>query len=131
VTRCKELAKPRAGILNRRENVFHRAFDLVPDPFEALEILIDLGFNRILTSGGAPTALEGADMIKELIDKADSRIEIIPGGGVRSTNVKSILETGCASVHLAPYRETEDPTGWGSHRVVDSEEVARVVKACA
>ncbi|MEJ7671267.1 MAG: copper homeostasis protein CutC [Chitinophagaceae bacterium] len=63
---------------------FHRAFDRTVDPFQALEDIIDIGCERILTSGQMPTAFEGAELIKQLIDKADDRIIIMPGSGVRS-----------------------------------------------
>lgn len=65
----------------------HRAFDLVPDPVMALEIAIDLGFERILTSGGAATATEGVDMLEKVITAAHGRISVMPGAGV---NVESI-----------------------------------------
>lgn len=119
--RCKQLVR-RAG---RLEKVFHRAFDLVPDPSEALEVLVDLGFTRILTSGLAATALDGAEMIRRLIERADGRIEIMPGGGVRSGNVGRILETGCGSVHLAPR-----VLGTDGASVLDAGEVADVVRVC-
>ncbi len=82
--------------------VFHRAFDFIVNPFEALEQLIELGFTRILTSGAQGTAAEGMARIKELIDRADGRIEILPGSGINSQNVqKLITETGCRQVHAS------------------------------
>ena len=66
---------------------FHRAFDRSKDPFKALEDIIETGCERILTSGQQPTAMEGAAMINELIKKADERIIIMPGSGIRSTNI--------------------------------------------
>jgi copper homeostasis protein len=122
---CKLLARRMGTGLNRREMVFHRAFDLVPDPFEAMEILIDIGFERILTSGKAPRAADGTDLLRRLIDKADGRIEIMPGGGVRSSNVDQVLATGCNSVHLAPRRAAADGA-----MEVDPEEVSAVVQIC-
>lgn len=84
----------------RRDAVFHRAFDVVPDPFAALEILIDLGFKRILTSGQQPTALEGAPLIRDLIERAAGRIEILPAGGITADTVLQVIEqTGCDQVH--------------------------------
>jgi copper homeostasis protein len=78
----------------------HRAFDLTPDPFAALEIAIDLGFERILTSGCALNAMAGAETIAALVDKADGRIAILAGGGVNPSNVAQIVaRTGVTEVH--------------------------------
>ncbi len=79
---------------------FHRAFDRTADPFEALEDIIEIGCERILTSGGKPNALDGAELIKQLIKKADDRIIIMPGSGVRSNNIFQIAEiTGAVEFH--------------------------------
>jgi len=61
---------------------FHRAFDVCADPFRALEELVDLGVRRILTSGQAPTVLEGRVLLRELIARAAGRLTILPGGGI-------------------------------------------------
>lgn len=79
----------------------HRAFDLVPDMGRALEEAIDLGFDCILTSGGQRTAIEGADMIARLNDKAAGRIGIMPGSGLHPDNVESILKLGVGEVHAS------------------------------
>jgi copper homeostasis protein len=96
VERCKillELAKPMPA-------TFHRAFDDAADLFQALEILISLGFERILTSGGAETAVGGKDVIKALIEATAGRIEIMPGAGVNKDNVEALIRTtGARSVH--------------------------------
>jgi copper homeostasis protein len=75
---------------------FHRAFDRTVDAFEALEDIIEIGCERILTSGQKPTALEGAELIKQLIEKADDRIIIMPGSGVKSKNILQIAEATAA-----------------------------------
>jgi copper homeostasis protein len=96
------------------EAVFHRAFDALPDPFEAMEILIDLGFKRILTSGGRGTALEGAETLRRLHEKADGRIEILPGGGVRPENATEIVaRTGIQQLHLAGQEWVHDSSTEG------------------
>ncbi|MEG2760495.1 MAG: copper homeostasis protein CutC [Mucinivorans sp.] len=69
---------------------FHRAFDVCRDPFVALENIIDLGFDRILTSGQEPTALKGAGLIEKLVERASSRIIIMPGAGVNEDNVEQL-----------------------------------------
>ena len=79
---------------------FHRAFDRTIDPFEALEDIMEIGCERILTSGQKQDALEGADLIKQLINKADDRIIIMPGSGVKSDNIVQIAETtGAVEFH--------------------------------
>jgi copper homeostasis protein len=70
---------------------FHRAFDEVHNRPEVLEQLIELGFTRILTSGGAAAAKEGVESIAELVRKGGQRIEIAAGGGVRAHNVVELL----------------------------------------
>lgn len=73
---------------------FHRAFDLVPDPFASLETIIQLGFNRILTSGGRPTVSDGLNQIRQLLTTAGKKITIMPGGGTRPEHIKPLAETG-------------------------------------
>lgn len=74
-----------------RNATFHRAFDVCRNPFQALEDVISLGFDRILTSGQASDALHGADMIRRLHDKAAGRIRIMAGAGVKPENAAEIL----------------------------------------
>jgi copper homeostasis protein len=82
------------------EATFHRAFDRCKDPFIALEELIEIGCQRILTSGQKPTVSEGVELIAELNKKADDRIIILPGSGVRKDNIKMLAEkTGCVEFH--------------------------------
>ncbi|MBI3923741.1 MAG: copper homeostasis protein CutC [Armatimonadetes bacterium] len=92
-----------------KEVVFHRAFDVVPDPFAALDQLVDLGVTRILTSGQENSAYNGADLIRRLIEFAADRIEILPGGGIDRFNLKDIVaRTGCTQVHIAPLASRAD-----------------------
>jgi copper homeostasis protein len=71
---------------------FHRAFDKVQNPFQALEQLIDCGFKTILTSGQAQNVTEGMNRLAELVSNANNRITIMPGGGLRSTNIEIIQQ---------------------------------------
>jgi copper homeostasis protein len=106
VAACRRL---RAAARNR-EAVFHRAFDVTPDPFRALEQLVDLGFTRILTSGQRASALLGAPTLRRLVEQAGDRIEILPGGGIRAHNVQEIVSaTGCRQVHLSAFGPKSDP----------------------
>ena len=78
----------------------HRAFDLTPDPFAALETAIDLGFERILTSGCALNAMAGSSMIAALVGQAAGRIAILAGGGVNPSNVAELVaRTAVREVH--------------------------------
>ncbi len=87
--RCSELI----DLAYPLEATFHRAFDRVDNPFEALEDIIDLGFERILTSGLKDKAIENTTLLADLINKAGGRIIIMPGSGVNSENIISIAET--------------------------------------
>ena len=71
---------------------FHRAFDWATNPFEALEDIISIGCERILTSGQKPTAIEGVELINQLVRQADERIVIMPGSGVRSGNIEALVK---------------------------------------
>ncbi len=83
-----------------RVKIFHRAFDLVPDWRKAMDELVELGFDRILTSGQKTDCIKGAENIKEMVKYAAGRIEILPGGGIRPENVNYILDrTGCSQLH--------------------------------
>jgi copper homeostasis protein len=80
---------------------FHRAFDLTPDLEASLESLADAGVQRILTSGGAPTAAEGATTLAALVRRAGSRLVVMAGGGVREENVRSLVSvSGVREVHV-------------------------------
>lgn len=95
-------------VSHRASITFHRAFDRCRHPFKALEQIIGLGCDRILTSCQAPTAEEGADKLRKLHRRAKGRIIILPGGGVTPENAASILErTGCTEIH-ASASETVD-----------------------
>lgn len=84
------------------EVTFHRAFDLCRDPFEALDTLIALGCRRVLTSGQAASAPEGAEMLSRLVEHAAGRIIILAGGGVNSGNAgRLVAETGVTEVHAS------------------------------
>jgi copper homeostasis protein len=81
---------------------FHRAFDRAADPFEALEAIIRIGCERILTSGQRPLAMEGAQLLHELVREADERIVIMPGSGVRASNIAELAaKTGAVEFHTS------------------------------
>jgi len=81
---------------------FHRAFDMTPDPFCALETLIELGVDRVLTSGQEASVLEGLPCVAELIKRAGGRIVVMPGGGITVRNIERILAaTAPREIHFA------------------------------
>jgi copper homeostasis protein len=105
------------------EVTFHRAFDRCKDPFVALEELIEIGCQRILTSGQKPTVSEDVDLIAELNKKADDRIIIMPGSGVRKENVKMLAEkTGCIEFHSSLRGKTKSLMQFVHPAFANSEE---------
>lgn len=115
---------------------FHRAFDRVMDPMKALEDVVSTGCTRILTSGLKPTASEALDTIRRLHMAADGRIVVMPGSGVRSGNIREIVEaTGVSELHCsagtrAPSRMSyvsEDMRETLDHIVPDAAEIERMV----
>jgi len=96
-----ERTKQLVGFARPMNITFHRAFDVTPDPFKALEDIIDLGIDRILTAGQKNTVSEGKYLIKQIIEKAGDRIIIIPGSGINEKNIKEIRDlTGAKEFHL-------------------------------
>lgn len=96
VDRTRRLVEPGEGL----PVTFHRAFDSVPDQHAALEEAIAAGATRVLTSGAAPTALEGVDRLAALVRQAGARITVLAGGGVRAHNVQAIVaRSGVREVH--------------------------------
>jgi copper homeostasis protein len=79
-----------------------RAFDLTPDPMEALHSAINCGFKRILTSGQQASVMEGKELIKKLIDAAGNQIDILPGAGITSKNADELIRyTNCREIHTS------------------------------
>lgn len=114
---------------------FHRAFDICRNPTIQVEVVIDLGFQRLLTSGCKKNALEGSDMIKKLIDKVRKRIVIIPGCGINKNNIKEIMDvTGAREFHGSFKSEKEengvnnDIIDLGNVIMTDSNHVAEIVQ---
>ena len=88
-----------------KESVFHRAIDVVPDWRKALDGLIALGITRVLTSGQEPDVALGTGTVREMIEYAAGRIQILPGAGITARNMDRIIsETGCRQIHLAAHK---------------------------
>lgn len=123
------------------EVTFHRAFDRSRDAFEALEAIIEAGCQRILSSGLQPTAMQGINIIQQLVAKAQDRIVIMPGSGVRADNIKELADkTGAIEFHSSLKTTTKSamlyrqpvfaasPESY-SHLTIQAEDVAQLRRA--
>lgn len=113
-SRCAELIE-----LSRPQPVtFHRAFDMTRDPFSALETIISLKIDRILTSGQDSTALEGLPLIRELVKQAHDRITIVAGGGINERNIERIIKgSGCIEFHCSARASVSSVMQYRNNRV--------------
>lgn len=103
---------------------FHRAFDRCPEPLKALEQIIDCGCARILTSGCKPTAVEGADMLQQLVKHANGRIKILAGSGVTPENAAALRQkTGAPEIH-GSCKITRPDGAWET----DAEQVKKLLE---
>lgn len=116
----------------------NRVIDAAPDPFEALEALIEAGCERVLTSGQAATAPAGKEVLKKLVEQSAGRISVMPGAGVKSDNVKELLQyTGAYECHTSARiawpnnvaYQNPQITDAGSMYVADEEELRSVIAA--
>ncbi|MEM7657588.1 MAG: copper homeostasis protein CutC [Bacteroidota bacterium] len=90
------------------EVTFHRAFDVCRDPYEGLDVLVELGVDHLLTSGQAPDAEKGIPLLHDLVSRSGGRLQIMAGAGVRSLNVGRIIrETGVSACHASASRLIE------------------------
>jgi copper homeostasis protein len=105
------------------EVTFHRAFDWTPDPYEAMEDIVALGCERILTSGQMPDALTGATLIADLIKKADQRIIIMPGSGIRASNIAELAaRTKAEEYHSSARIKKKSSMLFQNHAMADQQE---------
>lgn len=110
----------------KAEAVFHKAYDELDDLDSAASTLIDIGVDRILTSGKAayPDILEGCKRIKELKDKYKDKIQFLPGGGVRINNIVDVIKTStCNQIHM-----TSKKTSNGGYVQLDEEQLKELLK---
>ncbi|WP_255689281.1 copper homeostasis protein CutC [Actinoplanes sp. DH11] len=118
---------------------FHRAFDTLPDPAAALDVLTDLGVRRVLTSAGADAVADALPALAALVRAAAGRIEIMAGGGVRPEVLTDVLRTGVRAVHASAKHTVRDtatvglgtaaPAGAGGRETTDEAQVARFLAA--
>lgn len=116
--RCRELVR----LAKPMQCTFHRAFDEAENSAKALEDIISCGFSRILTSGKCKTAKEGIETIRQLIDKAKGQVIIMPGGGIRSSNISELLNgTIAVEFHTAAITDESE--------IADSYEIKKLIAA--
>lgn len=97
---------------------FHRAFDMCPNPLDSLERIIELGCDRILTSGQEPKAEQGVPLLKKLVEQAEERIIIMPGSGINYRNIAAIArESGAEEFHLSAREPVESGMTYRNPRV--------------
>jgi copper homeostasis protein len=102
VARCRALMAAAGGM----GVTFHRAFDLARDPRRALEAIVALGCERVLTSGGQASAMEGAALIRALVAQAAGRVSVMPGAGVNAGNLAALAAaTGAREFHASAKRQ--------------------------
>ncbi len=117
------------------EVVFHRAIDVLSDPLPALEVLIENGVTRVLTSGGAARSLDGVAALRAMADHGAGRIQIQAGGGVTIDAIPALVAAGVDAVHLSARVTSDDdaPSGPGGgvagHDVTSAELVAAARRA--
>lgn len=116
----------------------NRVFDCAPDPFEALEDIIDCGCERILTSGQKSAAPDAAELLRELVQAAANRIIIMPGAGVNSSNIAKLKEvSGAMEFHSSARKVAPNPvtfinkevSDYGNVYIADEDEVRAMIKA--
>ena len=100
----------------QKEAVFHRAYDCVKDPYASIELLINLGIDRLLTSGLRAKAADGKDLIKKLQTKYGDKIEILAGSGVNASNAEALIEyTNISQIHSSCKDWSNDKTTSGEY----------------
>ena len=97
IVRTRELVQHASPL----QVTFHRAFDLTADPFRALDDIVVCGCRRILTSGQKATAVEGLEIIRELVSYSAGRIDIMAGSGVNPDNAQKFIEAGVQALHFS------------------------------
>ncbi len=140
ISACETLIRTASG----KPCTFHRAFDVASDHFDALEKIIALGFERILTSGGKNTVTEGLEVLKDIIEVSKDRISIMPGGGTKPEHVSILAELGyLKEIHASckiwkPNKNnfvnpnvsfSDDPEAFKKHLRIDKDTVSKFLEA--
>jgi copper homeostasis protein len=113
------------------EVTFHRAFDHLRNPLDSLEQIIEIGFDRILTSGQKPKAIDGINMIEKMVSHARGRIQIMAGSGINHKNAGKLQKTGIDALHFTARKLLNDPSGlgMGGNFVPDESKIRSILEA--
>ena len=109
------------------ETTFHRAFDYSNNPINSLSQIIELGFNRLLTSGAEETAEKGMEMIELLVKKSNGQIEIMAGCGVTEKNVLDIAKTGVDAIHFTIHKKNKETNERGIKSIIDEKKINNIL----
>lgn len=117
------------ALKNGMEATFHRAFDMIDEKNAAIEKLIDFGFTRVLTSGGAKKAIDGLAVLENLQKDYGNQIELLVGSGVNSKNAKTFIEKGIQQLHFTARKvhENKDPFDFGKTYSVDETKITSIL----
>jgi copper homeostasis protein len=108
---------------------FHRAIDFCPDLLGAIQMLIELGFDRILSSGQKETAIEGIENIRKMTEVAQGEIQIMAGSGVNAVNAMKLVETGIDALHFTSHLPGPvDRLGMGQNRKMDKIKIKKIIE---
>jgi copper homeostasis protein len=112
------------------QTTFHRAVDFTKNYQKAIQIIIDLGFDRILTSGQEETALKGIHTIQSAINVYSKQIEIMAGSGINAKNVSFFKETGLAAIHFSIRKKnkTQSELDMGTYNQPDEEKLKQIIQ---
>lgn len=107
---------------------FHRAFDQVSNPLAALATLVEMRFDRLLTSGLKERAIDGLELIRTLHDEYGNRIEIMAGSGVNKENALSFAKVGLKNIHFTARKPSDDQViqGMGAHMLTDEDKITAI-----
>jgi len=110
------------------QTTFHRAFDQVQNPMKSLELLVEMGFDRLLTSGLKPRALDGMVLIESMQQQFGSRIEIMAGSGVNADNAAKLAGTGISNLHFTARKKSDEDVipGMGVRMVTDESKIRTI-----
>lgn len=111
------------------EVTFHRAVDYCKEPLKQVDRLMELGIDRILTSGGKEKAIEGIDTIAEMVKRSGNRIQIMAGSGVNANSVKQLTETGVNALHFTIHKKnnSSEKLGMGTRNEVDEDKIKSII----
>lgn len=120
----------RTARIHNLQVTFHRAIDVCNNPLAVAELLAELGFDHVLTSGGKATAEHGATLIEQMVKVAENRIQIMAGSGIRAENVIEISKTGVGAIHFTARKRRDEKTepDMGERWEPDGEKVKRILE---